>query len=213
MVSVLITANVRLYRDSLAFVLAQDGRFRVTGSASTRDEIMCALRRERPAVVLLDLAVPGSARTLRHLARCAPGTAVVALVEGENEAGIISCAEAGAAGYLTRDAPLDELVDTILSAANGELRCPPSVAGSLFRRIGSLALGPAARARRPALTAREHEVLAAIDRGCSNKLIARQLGIEVATVKNHVHSILAKLGARGRGEAAAILRDDTGAEG
>jgi two-component system, NarL family, nitrate/nitrite response regulator NarL len=212
MISILITGSVRLYRDSLAFVLGQDKRFRVAACALTHDDVWRAVREERPDIVLLDIALAGSTSLLRDLKQYSPDIAVVALAVERNEAGILSCAEAGAAGYVTRDAPMDTLIDTILWAANGELHCPPRITGILFRRVGALALRPEGSVLRRQLTAREHEVLAYIERGWSNKLIARRLRIKVATVKNHVHNILGKLGARGRGEAAAIVRDRTSAD-
>ena len=110
------------------------------------------------------------------------------------------------AGFVTRDSSVDELLAVLEAAMVGEIRCSPRITGTLFRRVSTLA------ARRETgsignLTAREMDVLRCIERGLSNKEISRDLGIELSTVKNHVHNLLDKLGVHRRGEAAAQLRD------
>ena len=118
---------------------------------------------------------------------------------------IIACAESGAAGYLPRDASLDDLTKAIQSAAEGKLCCAPEIAQMLFCHVGRLASNGTA-GQHGVLTAREVQILDLIERGQSNKVIAQKLGIELSTVKNHVHNLLAKLGVRRRGEAAALHR-------
>jgi DNA-binding NarL/FixJ family response regulator len=101
----------------------------------------------------------------------------------------------------------------VLRAVKGEAVCPPRIAAGLFRRVAALSSASSDQASLQSearLTAREAEVLALIDDGLSNKQISRRLYIEVPTVKNHVHSILDKLGARSRGEAAARVRGGLG---
>jgi DNA-binding NarL/FixJ family response regulator len=121
---------------------------------------------------------------------------------------IIACAEAGASGYLTREASLAELVETIDAMIDGRLCCSQRIALSLFTHVGRLAAGQASEAHE--LTQREAEVLDMIALGQGNKQIARGLGIKISTVKNHVHAILGKLGAASRCEAAAISRTRAG---
>src|SRR5262249_34883111 len=111
----------------------------------------------------------------------------------------------GVTGYVTREASLDELVAVIQSVARGEMLCSPRIAGALVRRVASLAAASPVRPR-VALTGRELEIVALIDGGLSNKTTPGRLLIAVATVKNHVHSILEKLQVRARGEAAAEVR-------
>jgi DNA-binding NarL/FixJ family response regulator len=155
---------------------------------------------------LLDLAMAESRDLVRELQAAGLSVKVVAigLIEAEGE--VLSCAEVGVAGYVPREGSLEDLVAAVESVGRGELLCSPQVAGSLLRRLAALALerGPASEG--PRLTLREREIVGLIDQGLSNKDIARQLGIEVATVKNHVHSILEKLSVRRRGEAAAKIR-------
>ena len=131
---------------------------------------------------------------------------MVALGVADADDHVLGCAEAGVAGYVPRDASLDDLVAVIESAFRGEAICSPRIAGSLLRRIATLAAGQNGTMPLAHLTGREREIVRLIDRGLSNKEIARDLGIEVATVKNHVHNILEKLQVRRRGEAAARMR-------
>ena len=159
----------------------------------------------RPDVVLLDSALPNSLESVRAIRRQAGEVKVVALGLPEFDGAIIQCAEAGVAGYVTREGSRAELVATIRSVARGEALCSPRVAASLLQHVAALA---AERPREPphGLTARELQIVELIDEGLSNKQIAGRLYIEVPTVKSHVHSILEKLGVRRRGEAVARLR-------
>jgi DNA-binding NarL/FixJ family response regulator len=131
---------------------------------------------------------------------------VVALGLLDSEAEVLAAAESGASGFVLRDACLDELIDCLETVARGDLRCSPSIAGALLRRLGTLA------SERPRsdpvrdITWREREVLGLVEQGLSNKDIAGRLSIEVTTVKNHIHNILEKLGVRRRSDAAATLR-------
>jgi two-component system, NarL family, nitrate/nitrite response regulator NarL len=162
-----------------------------------------------PDVVLLDMALENSWLTARALHEALPRTAIVALAIPESEGHVLGCAEAGICGYVTRDGSLEDLLTTVVRAANGEAFCSPRIAAGLFRRVAALSsAGPARAPGSPSarLTGREVEVVGLIDDGLSNKQIARRLCIEVPTVKNHVHSILDKLGASSRGEAAARVR-------
>ena len=127
-----------------------------------------------------------------------------AIVVGVDDVGedVIGLAEAGAAGYLRRTGTLPELVDVVERAARGEAVCSPAVAGALMVRLGARLPPPESGG----LTARERQVARLLAEGLSNKEIAARLCIEISTVKNHVHRILAKLDARRRGEAVARLR-------
>jgi DNA-binding NarL/FixJ family response regulator len=119
---------------------------------------------------------------------------------------ILPLIEAGAAGYLTSDGPLHELVSTMAAVARGEMPCSPGLAAALGRRVVMLAAASDPPAEALVLTRREREVADLIEEGLSNKEIARRLSISVMTVKNHVHRLLDKLQVRRRGEAAARIR-------
>lgn len=206
MISVLIIGNVRLYREGLELALSRDGRFEVVESAPCQREALVLARRLCPDVVLVDLAMPGGIEAVEAV-RAADGlTTIVALAVRDADDDILACAEAGAAAYVTRDRSLEELLDTVSAAVRGELHCSPRIAATLFRRVCDLSQGRNSSGRTPSLSSREFQVLDLIERGYSNKQIARDLGIEVTTAKNHVHRVLAKLKVRRRGEAAAMAR-------
>jgi two-component system, NarL family, nitrate/nitrite response regulator NarL len=206
-IRVLIISAIRLYRDGLAQVLGRDSRVEVVGAF---DAIEHSLRRPmsdapQPDVVLLDTMVPDALKDMRLVSAEFPGAKVVALGVARDDGDVIACAEAGVAGYVFRDASIEELFATLESSARGELRCSPEMAAMLLRRVAKLAhYGGTADAAN--ITRREDEILTLIDQGLSNKQIGARLFIEVATVKNHIHHILEKLGVRTCAEAASKAR-------
>jgi len=203
---VLITAAVRLYREGLAQYLGQANCFDVVRTAADVGETLTAVRELRPDVVLLDMTTPGSHAAIPDITAQSPATRVVALGVGDSDGDVLACAEAGISGYVSRDGSLDDLVTAIECTARGELPCTPRVAGTLLRRVAALAADAAPTPPVTALTVREREIARLVEDGLSNKQIAGRLGIEVATVKNHVHNLLEKLQVHRRGEAVARLR-------
>lgn len=206
MIQILILTDIRLYREGLAQVLTRDQRVGVCGAACDLQTALTTIEDERPDVVLIDLAMSDSLAAVRAIRLLHGGAKVVALGVPEIEDEVLACAEAGVAGYVPREAGVGELVAAIESVGRGELLCSPRVAAALRERLTILAdsQGPVRIDAR--LTARETEILGLVERGLSNKDIARQLGIEIATVKNHVHNVLDKLHVHRRGLAAARMR-------
>lgn len=206
-IRVLIFSDIRIYREGLAQALHNDGCIVVVGAyAVVRDALEHAVN-IAPDVVLLDVANPDALREVRRVNGGFRGAPIVALGVLRRDGDVIACAEAGVAGYVFRDASLGELIATVESAARGELRCSPTVAATILRRVATLAARQRVALPGPTrVTRREREILELIDQGLSNKQIAAQLFIEIATVKNHIHSILEKLRVRTRSEAAATLR-------
>jgi DNA-binding NarL/FixJ family response regulator len=203
---VLFVAEIRLYREGLADMLRAEPGIDVVATASGADEAVRALRELAPDVVLIDMAIPDNAWLVRALVAAVPGTRVVALAVPEVEREVLACAEAGVAGYVTRDGSIEDVVAAVESAARGELLCSPRMAATLFQRVATLALERSPQSIESRLTTRELEILDLIDQGLSNKEIARRLTIELSTVKNHVHNILEKLNVSRRSEAAARAR-------
>jgi len=206
MIRALVASDIRLYREGLADGLRRRGCVEVVGTAADGDASVARARELGPDVVLVDLAMTGWKQAVRAVVAEGGDTRVVVLGVREVEDEVIACAEAGVSGYVTREASLDELVDVVESVARGESLCSPRISGLLLRRVTEAA----ARQRRPVpadrLTPREAQIVGLIDEGLSNKQIAGRLSIEVATVKNHVHSILEKLQVERRAEAAAQVR-------
>lgn len=208
MIHVLIVANIKLYCEGIAEVLRRSPGIEVVGTASCKAEALLKAVSCDPEVVLLDMAMPDSFDTARAMVEKRSRLRVVALAIPEVESEVVACAEAGVSGYVPREGSLSDLIAAIWSAVRGELRCSPSIAQSLMLRVRNLSnqhplAGPIAR-----LTSREKEIADRLERGLSNKDIARALEIEVSTVKNHVHNILYKLQVHRRGEAVALLRDN-----
>ena len=208
MIGVVVISGICLYREGLTEMLGRAELISVVGSASDVGEgvAVCAELDEAPDVILLDTIPADAEMRIRELLAELPGARVLALTVPNHENEILAVAEAGIAGFVTSDASIDELVAAIESVARGEALCSPSMAAALIRRLASLARERAASDPIRPLTMRECEILELISEGLSNKQIAQRLRVELSTVKNHVHRILAKLGVHRRAEAAALAR-------
>ncbi len=208
MIRTLVVSDIRLYREGLSDALARGGRCEVVALAADVFAALDEIQAHRPDVVLLDLALVDADEAVAALAGGDPPVKVVALGVREVPSEVIALAEAGVAGYGTRDATLDQLVDVVESVASGEMVCSPRIAALLLQRVAAAGARDRNRHDDGRLTRRENQIVGLIDEGLSNKQIAQRLSIEVATVKNHVHRILDKLGVHGRAAAAAQVRRD-----
>lgn len=206
---IVIASDVRVYRDSLCSALQRIADFEVVAAVDAAGAVLAA-RRILADVVLLDLGAPRRFEVLQALAAI-PGPPVVVLALEDSGTEVLACIEAGARGYVTRAGSLDDLVATVRSVARGEMLCSPRIAAMMVRRLATLASVHSAAVYSP-LTNREREIVRLLDRGLANKAIAHALGIEIATVKNHIHHILEKLHVHRRADAVMCLRR-TGAPG
>jgi DNA-binding NarL/FixJ family response regulator len=179
---------------------------RIVGAATTPAEAIAVVLDKHPAIVLLDMSTTVWLEIVPELRRASPQMCVVAFSVGDNDEDILACAEAGVVGFVLKSGMVNDLVAACQSAARGEAHCPPRIVTGLCRRLATLAPLAASAPPTPSLSPREMEIIEFIDRGLPNKVIARQLSIGLATVKNHVHNILEKLHVATRGEAAAALR-------
>jgi DNA-binding NarL/FixJ family response regulator len=159
----------------------------------------------RPDVLILDVARASSLEVCLPLRQALRDVKIVAFAVAEVDREVIACAEAGVSGFVSKRGSTQDLVAAVHRAVRDELLCSPRTASLLFNHI---AVSPrrSTAAGDNNLTPREREIVALIEKGLSNKAIARLLRIQEATVKNHVHSILTKLQVRRRAEAVEHTR-------
>jgi DNA-binding NarL/FixJ family response regulator len=200
-----VVAESRLHREGLALRLSSEPGILPVGSSDTIRGAMRSACGGDVDVVLVDAeSTPENLADLAAAARAAPEVNFIPLLAPESDNEIVAWAEAGAAAIVDCRAHGFELKDVLESARRGELLCSGRVAGALLRRVRA-----AASSGRPPdvagrLTTRERGVLLLVTRGLSNKEIASQLGLKVATVKNHIHSIFEKLEVSNRAMAVSL---------
>jgi two-component system nitrate/nitrite response regulator NarL len=204
-IRVLVATHIRLYCEGLERVLRESPEFALVGTACSAAAAIEEAERLGADVALLDMAMTDAFAVAKEVARGGGRAKIVALGMPDDETEVLSCAQIGIAGYVTRDGSVGDVVAAIKAAARGEVHCSPKIAGSLFRRIAALSSERSARTVPGGLTAREAQILKLVQEGMSNKMISRTLGIELPTVKNHVHSILVKLGVHRRAEAISLM--------
>jgi DNA-binding NarL/FixJ family response regulator len=201
MIRVVIADDHAVVRAGLAQLLTTFADVELVGAAANGDEAVALCAERDPDVVLMDLEMPvlDGIQATRRIRAAQPEVAVVVLTSFSDRERILSALDAGAAGYLLKDAEPDALAHAIQAAARGEAPLDPKAARALLS---------ARRASAPAtqLSDREREVLAMVAEGLPNKLIARQLGISEKTVKAHLTSVYRQIGVTDRTQAALWAR-------
>ncbi|MEW2516794.1 response regulator transcription factor [Actinacidiphila alni] len=199
-IRLLIVDDHPVVRDGLRGVFDGDPDFEVVGEAADGVEAVERAVALPVDVVLMDLRMPrmGGVEAIRALRDRAPDVRVLVLTTYDSDADVLPAVEAGATGYLLKDAPRDELVRGVRAAHRGQAVLAPTVAQKLLGHVR----GPAAPAAE-APTERELEVLRLVAAGSTNKEAAKQLFISEATVKTHLLHLYAKLGVRDRASAVA----------
>lgn len=207
-VSVFIVDDNRLLREGLVSMLAEQESFVVVGAAASGRKALEKIKELRPEVALIDIGMPekDGIEVTQALYREMPEVKVIILGMPDLTEEIMACIEAGAVGYVLKEASFDYLVETIRSAQRGETFCSPRMAASLFSRVAELS-GEQIPQSSVRLTPREVQIINQVADGLSNKEIAQKLSIEIQTVKNHVHNILDKLQLHNRLEAVQYARE------
>lgn len=209
MIKVLLVNQIRLLCNVIAAVLEDEPDMEVVGCATSVGEALDLA--PKSDVILVNTRMPDGAALefIRSFVDAELPAKVVALGLAESKEQILQYVEAGAAGYVLKDDSVEDLVERIRGANAGRARVSPKIAAALMSRVSEYAQlldqVEAGIGEVDDLTPREQEILGLIGQGLTNQQIAEKLVIEVGTVKNHVHSILQKLDASSRHEAAAYL--------
>ena len=198
---VLIVEDHQIVAEALTAALACTDDLSIIGTANSVADALSMARMERPDVVLMDYRLPdGNGVAAAEAIRAErPETKIVIITAYEDDAMVLRAIEAGLSGFVSKSQNVKALVSALRAAGAGEAVIPPDMLRRLLPR-----LSPTYRGIGRDLTPRELEVLALVAEGLPNKGIASRLGIELTTARNHVQSILNKLGAHSKLEAVAI---------
>lgn len=197
-IRVLIVDDHPVVRNGLVGMLSGRPEFEIAGEASDGQQAVEQSARLSPQVILMDLRMPvldGVEATTRIRAR-QPAAHVLVLTTYDTDADILRAIEAGATGYILKDAPREDLYRAILATAQGQTYLSPTVASRLMDQLRAPA--------ETALSPRELEVLVWVAKGASNKEIAHHLHLSEATVKSHLLHIFSKLGVNDRTQAVTL---------
>ena len=205
MIRVLLVDDQPLVCAGLRTLLGEETDINVVGEAHNGEEAIRAARDLTPDVVLMDIRMPvlDGLEATRRIAPLTPNARIVILTTFDLDEYVFQALRAGAAGFLLKDAPGDEIVRAVRIAAAGEALLDPSVTRRLIERFSN----PNSRvdaSRLQALTDREREVLVFMARGLSNNEIASRLFVAETTVKTHVAHVLDKLELRDRVQAVVL---------
>jgi DNA-binding NarL/FixJ family response regulator len=205
-IGVLIADDHAIVREGLARLLPTAGDMDVVAKAEDGEQAVALFAEHRPDVVLMDMSMPrvDGTEATRRIVEAHPDACVVVLTSFSDREQILSALDAGAIGYMLKDAGPDELIEGVRAAARGESPLHPKAAREL---LTSRDTQPSMRTAVD-LTARESEILGLIAKGMPNKRIALSLGISEKTVKAHLTSIFSSLGVTDRVQAALWAREN-----
>lgn len=197
-------------RDGLVALLDAQPEFKVVAAAEGANAALAQVQQTRPDVVLVDAALEShsSQRLVEDVLRTAPAARVIVMDLLPVQQDIIEFIQAGASGFIVKDATVEDFVGTIRSVAQGAQVVPPTMAGTLLSHIADRAARLPEASEAVRMTKREREVIDLIAEGLSNKEIAQRLGLATYTVKSHVHNILEKLALHSRLQIAARAHRD-----
>lgn len=198
--------QTRLLGDGLAACLRTRSDVALRGIVNDLGALRQTIESVQPQLALVDVTQGIDLYDVRSIAAAHPGVAFVALGLVEQRQDVIRCGRAGFTGYISRDSSAEQLCEALFDVMAGRLACPAEISGGLLRalfRSGSRI----EEALEDGLTRRESQVLALIGQGLSNKEIAHELTLSVATVKHHVHHVLDKLKLQRRSQAMRRVRE------
>lgn len=205
-IRLLIVDNHTLFRQGLVSLLQSEPGYDVIGEASSGEDSLHIVPQLRPDVILMDVKMPGigGVEATRRLLETNPEERILMLTVSEEEENLFAAIQAGARGYLLKNADASELLEAIQRVHTGEAMISPAMTFRLLQALKSGGI-PVPLSELP-LTSREQDVFRLLARGDSNRQIAETLMITENTVKTHVRNILEKLELHSRSEVAAYAR-------
>jgi len=206
MVRVLICDDQTVVREGLAAILSTEPEIEVVGLAANGQEALAKVPDTQPDVVLMDLKMPvlNGVQTTQRLRQDHPKIQVLVLTTFADEEWIFDAIRAGAAGYLLKDTRRDELIAAVKGTVEGKTFLDPDIAGKVMQHVANGHPPTAPELQAESFTERELEILNLVVQGYNNPEIAQRLHLAPGTVRNYVSTILHKLGASDRTQAAVM---------
>jgi two-component system NarL family response regulator len=211
-IRILVLEDNRVLRDGITLMLNGQADMQVVATIGSGNNIILKASQAKPHVILMDVGLTSFKESLviESVREKIPEAKVIGMGFAPSQSDIVEFVEAGASGFILKNATVKEFLGTIRSVAQGIKVLPPLLTGSLFSHVIELALkkrkGKLTNAVR--MTKREREIIVLIADGLSNKEIARQLNIATHTVKSHVHNIMEKLALHTRLQIAKFIHEE-----
>jgi len=210
-IRVVVVDDHPLFRSGVVRTLEEEPDITVAAEGASAQEAIDLVAIHAPDVALLDISMPGNGIVAaQKIAVAHPGVKIAMLTVSENDQDVMKALEAGACGYVLKGVGAHELVTMIRGVTAGESYVSPSLAARLLVAMKSSGGAPTPQSALANLTDREEQILRLVAKGLSNKEVGRELDLQEKTVKHHMTSILQKLKARNRVEAAVIARENWG---
>lgn len=211
-IRILVADDHPIFRDGLVRSLEETGEFRVVGTASSANEAIQLAEQKHPDIALLDLSMPGNGLTaVEEIVRAESAGKIAMLTVSEEDENVSAALRLGATGYILKGVSAGELRKILKGVADGEAHVSPALAAKL------LTMTPQSKAaKNPSLledlTKREIDILRLVAKGLSNKEVANVINLQEKTIKHYMTTIMSKLRARNRVEAAIIAHEAWGAD-
>jgi len=219
MINLAIVSDIRLYREGVGYIIDEDESMNVVIATESQDEVLSVLKSNEINIMLLDMRMSNSNKVLSNIVLNYPKIKIIVIAVPENDDDYLFCAQSGITGYLTKESTVNDLKDALVTVFKGNFYCPGTITKYILDGIKHKHEKESVQENRVneikqtysrllnILTQREAQVVRLIAKGLSNKQIAKNLSIELSTVKNHVHNILVKMGVDSRTRAACILQE------